>query len=495
MLITRSVERNAVFMKVLYAVSEARPFIASGGLGVVSGSLPPALAQKGIDIRVILPKHSAIPKKLRDSTKDILRMKVQLAWRSQDCNVQEAEYNGITYYLIDNEYYFTREKLYGEYDDAERYAFFCRAVLECLPHIGFKPDVIHCHDWQTSLIPTLMHHYYSTHPFYHSIKTLFTIHNMKHQGVFAGNIMGDVVGMEETQSLWENVEFEGVVNLMKGAIYCAEAVSTVSPTYAAEIQYPYFGMSLDGVVRDNYNKLHGILNGIDTQLYNPQKDPAIFVRYRNAYSKKVENKMHLQARLKLPVSENTPLLCFVARLDEQKGIDLIIAVFEELMSLGVQLIVYGRGEDEQYKDFFVGVAEHYPEQLCAMVDFGVSEFDEELERCIMAGSDMLLMPSRFEPCGISQMIAMRYGTLPIVRETGGLVDTVDSYNTYTGEGNGFSFANYNAHDMLNVIKLAVDLYRNDESAWNKLFRQALSCDNSWSKSADAYVELYSQMCD
>ena len=520
-------------MKVLFAIAEAAPFVTSGGLGEIGGSLPKALAQKGVDVRVAMPKYSTIAQSLLDKAELVFELKVAVGWRSQYCAVFSLVRDGVTYYFFENDYYFHRDGMYGYYDEAERFAFFCRAVMDALPGLGFVPDVIHCHDWQTALIPILLNNGYQYDPFYTDVKSVFTIHNVKYQGVFPMSIVGNVAGLAMSHDLWEKIEFFDVVNLMKGAVYYAQRVTTVSPTYAREILDPYFGEKLDGVLRANEHKLTGIVNGIDEELYDPVTDPYIFTRFRNSHKLKTENKVKLAEMLGLPVqglalvpevesaapiaerevpeivqagatreasevvqaarevpeaARRTPLLAIVTRFVENKGIDLVMRVFHDLMREDLQLVVLGSGE-WHYEQFFSAMAGMYPEKFSLYLGYTV-----ELAHRIYAAADMLLMPSRFEPCGISQMIAMRYGTVPVVRETGGLKDTVQPYNQFTGEGNGFGFANYNAHELLDTVRRAVGVYK-DATAWRKLFRNALATDFSWDASAEKYVELYRSTVD
>jgi starch synthase len=442
-----------------------------------------------VDVRVALPKYSAIAQSLLEKAEMVCEMKVYLAWRSQYCAVLSLVHEGVTYYFYENDYYFYRDRLYGFYDEAERYAFFCRAVLDTLPSLGFQPDVIHCHDWQTALIPILLNNGYQFDPFYADVKTVFTIHNVKYQGIFPGSVMWDVAGLWMTKDLWEKIEFNNSVNWMKGAIYYSWRVTTVSPTYAQEILYPYFGEGLDGVLRANEYKLSGILNGIDGNLYDPATDPYIFTQFNASQVSKEENKAKLEAMLGLPAQgmharERVPLLAMVTRFVDQKGIDLVQHVFHEIMCEDLHMVVLGSGE-WQYEHFFSIMASRYPGKFSVYVGY-----DVQLAHQIYAAADMLLMPSRYEPCGIAQMIAMRYGTVPIVRETGGLKDTVQPYNKFTGEGNGFSFANYNAHEMLDTIRQAVHVYLCDEDAWQGLFKNVRNTNYNWDSSAEKYVELY-----
>lgn len=472
-------------MKILFAVSEAYPLAKTGGLGDVGGSLPAALKEKGIDVRVIMPRYRTIPTELQDRIQQVTTFKVELSWRKIQCNLSRLLYNDVCYYLIENEYYFNRETLYGFEDDAERFALFSKAVLESATKLGdFQPDIIHCNDWHTALIPLMIKENYGGNPFYFDIKTLFTIHNLKHQGVFPTKVFEDVLGLGGHVSAWEKLEFHGAINYMKAALLSADYITTVSQTYADEILHPYFGEQLDGVLRVRTDNLCGILNGLDTKKYNPQDDPNIIVNYRSSLCKKEENKKHLQELLHLPVHTDLPVIAVISRLVDQKGLDLLAHVLEEMLSLDLQMVVLGTG-DRRYEEMFKYFAAKYPSKIAVQLTF-----DEVLAHKIYAGSDILLMPSLFEPCGLSQMIAMRYGTIPIVRETGGLKDSVNPYNEYTGEGNGFTFANYNAHELLFTIQRAVRFFYDDKVAWKGLAENARKSDFSWAKSAKKYEELY-----
>lgn len=468
-------------MKVLYAASEALPFMASGGLGDVAGSLPQALRKRLIGCRVVMPLYDNIKQELKDSMKFITHISVPVAWRRQYCGIFEARAGGVIYYLIDNQYYFKRDTIYGQYDDAERFAFFSRAVLEIIPHIGFKPDIIHCNDWQCALTPVYYTTMYANAPGFENIKTVFTIHNIQYQGIYGKELLGDVLGISESD--YHYLEYDGCVNFMKGGIECADMVSTVSPTYANEILDPWYSHGLDTILNQRRFKLCGILNGIDVVSYNPQTDPDIWKNYSADDSAgKKENKAQLQELMMLPVRDDVPVISMVTRLVSHKGLDLVKAVADELLSTqDVQLIVLGSG-DWQYESFFKELAARYPDKMGLWLGFV-----PDLARKIYAGSDMFLMPSKSEPCGLSQMVALRYGTIPIVRETGGLRDSVqDSGN---GEGNGFTFANYNAHDMLFTIKRALKGYENKQG-WDILVQRALNCDFSWGRSANEYIKMY-----
>ncbi len=471
-------------MKVLYAASEALPFIASGGLGDVAGSLPQALRKRLVGCRVVMPLYDNIKQELKDSMKFITSISVPVAWRRQYCGIFEAKSGGVIYYLLDNQYYFKRDTLYGFYDDAERFAFFSRAILEIIPHIDFKPDIIHCNDWQTALTPVYYSTIYANQPGYENIKTVFTIHNIQYQGVYGEELIDNVVGIDHAhRSL---IEYDGAVNLMKGGIECANAVTTVSPSYANEILDPWYSHGLDTILRQRCYKLRGILNGIDVENYNPETDKDVFKNYSadNVRGKYV-NKKELQKLLGLPEKSDTPVMGMVTRLVSHKGLDLCKAVLDELLATtDIQLVVLGSG-DYQYEEFFRGLAARYPEQVGLCLGF-----IPDLARKIYAGADFFLMPSKSEPCGLSQMVALRYGTIPIVRETGGLRDSVR--DSGDGEGNGFVFSSYNAHDMLHAIRRAVEGY-NDKKGWPILVKRAMDSDNSWGKSANEYIKMYKEI--
>ena len=471
-------------MKVLYAASEALPFIASGGLADVAGSLPQALRKRLIGCRVVMPLYDGIKQELKDSMKFITNISVPVAWRRQYCGIFEARAGGVIYYLLDNQYYFKRDALYGFYDDAERFAFFSRAILEILPHIDFKPDIIHCNDWQTALTPLYYSTMYANQPGYENIKTVLTIHNIQYQGVYGEELLDNVVGIDHAHK--SLIEYDGAVNLMKGGIECANAVTTVSPSYAKEILDPWYSHGLDTILRERSYKLRGILNGIDIENYNPETDKDVFKNYSvdNMRGKAV-NKRELQKLLGLPEKSDTPVMGMVSRLVSHKGLDLCKAVLDELLSTtDIQLVVLGSG-DYQYEEFFRGLAERYPDKVGLCLGF-----IPDLARKIYAGSDMFLMPSKSEPCGLSQMVALRYGSIPIVRETGGLRDSVR--DSGDGEGNGFVFSSYNAHDMLHAIRRAVAGYQ-DKKGWPILVKRAMESDNSWGKSANEYIRMYKEV--
>ncbi|MBE6828516.1 MAG: glycogen synthase GlgA [Ruminococcaceae bacterium] len=471
-------------MKVLYAASEALPFMASGGLGDVAGSLPQALRKRLIGARVVMPMYDTIKQELKDEMTFITSFTVPVAWRRQYCGVFQAKCGGVIYYLIDNQYYFKRDGIYGYYDDAERFAFFSRAVLEMLQYIDFKPDIIHCNDWQTALVPVYYSTMYAQAPGYENIKTVFTIHNIQYQGTYGKEIIPEVLGIPAEAT--GVVEYGGDVNFMKGAIESADRITTVSPSYANEIMDPWYSHGLDGILNERSWKLSGILNGIDTVLYDPSTDKDIFSNYSASdFKNKAKNKQKLQELMGLPQKADTPLIGMVTRLVSHKGLDLVKAVMEELIQTAdVQIVVLGSG-DWQYEEFFKYLAGKYPEQVAIKLGFVPS-----LSKKIYAGSDLFLMPSKAEPCGLSQMIALRYGSIPIVRETGGLRDSI--HDSGDGEGNGFTFANYNAHEMLHAIRRAIEGYQN-KKGWKILVKRAMECDNSWGKSANEYIKLYNAL--
>lgn len=472
-------------MNVLFAVSECVPFIKSGGLADVAGALPKELKKMGTEVRVILPKYGLIADHFKEDMKLVEVINVKVGWRNQYCGIEKLEYEDVTYYFIDNEYYFKRDTLYGHYDDGERYAFFCRAVLDAIPHLGFDIDVIHCHDWHTGMINFLLNAQYRHRKEYLKIRTVFTIHNLQFQGVFPREIVHDLLNLDESYMSEDQIEFYGCVSFMKAAIVSSDAITTVSPTYRNEIQMPYYGEKLDGLLRHRNYALIGILNGIDAEMYSPEEDTMIAANYRpDQIELKQVNKKFLQNRFDLPVSRETPIIAIVSRLTNQKGLALIKRVFHEIIRNDIQFITLGTG-DAEFEEFFKYMEWLYPKKVRTHIGF-----DEKLAHQIYAGSDMFLMPSKFEPCGLGQLIALRYGTIPIVRETGGLNDTVHAYNEVTGEGNGFSFTNYNAHDMLYTIERAIYFYYQRQT-WKHLVKQAMEQDYSWVQSAKKYNNLYS----
>ncbi len=471
-------------MKCLFCTSEARPFAASGGLADVSGSLPQALRQRLIGCRIVMPLYEEVPEEFRENMKFVTSLSVPVSWRRQYCGVFEARHGGVIYYLLDNQYYFKRQGLYGHYDDAERFAFLSRAALEMLPYIDFKPDIIHCNDWQTALVPVYYSLFYAGNEWFEGIKTVFTIHNIQYQGKYGDEILEDVLGIPSSQR--QLLEFDGCINLMKGAIEAANAVTTVSPTYAGEILDPWYSHGLDPILRARGWKVSGILNGIDVGSYDPETDPDIFLNYSAENpAGKAENKRALQERLGLEQRPDVPMIGMVTRMVAHKGLDLVKEVFCELLDTqDVQFVILGSG-DWEYESFFKAMQEKYPGRMCAC--FG---FVPELSRKIYAGSDIFLMPSKSEPCGLSQMIALRYGSIPVVRETGGLKDSIS--DSGDGVGNGFTFQTYNARDMLYAVSRALEGYRNPEG-WALLVERAMQCDNSWGRSANEYIRLYKSL--
>ena len=462
-------------MKIMYVTSECAPFIKTGGLGDVAGSLPQALAAKGHDVRVFCPLYSAIDQSMREKFYYIKNAYVRLGWRNQYCGIFRYEADGVTYYFIDNEYYFARGQIYGEYDDAERFAYYSKAVLEVLPDLEWKPDVINCNDWQTALVPVYYNLMFASRPFYENIKTVFTIHNIQYQGRYGREILEYVLGIDDAHFRSGFMAMDGDVNLMKAAIVASTAVTTVSPTYANEIQTEYYGYRLDSVLRMN--------SYMDA--FNPETDSKIFKNYGpNNPQDKLVNKTELLKLCGLEGDANTPVIGIVTRFVDQKGLDLVEAVLPDILADDVRLIVLGTG-DYRYEQMFIEAKRRWPDKVSASI-----MFSGDLANRIYAGADMFLMPSKFEPCGLAQMIALRYGTIPIVRETGGLKDTVHAFVDYAGTGNGFTFASYNAHDMLHVIREACGVFRFNKPAWSKLIMQGMQSDFSWGSSADKYIEVY-----
>ncbi len=467
-------------MKVLYVASEAYPFAMSGGLADVAGALPKAQRKRMVGCRVVMPLYESVPQELRDTMKFVTAITVPVAWRRQYCGVFEAKYGGVIYYLLDNQYYFKRGGLYGHYDDAERFTFFARAALEILPHIYFQPDVIHCNDWQTALLPVFLNTMYKKDEFYAKMKSVFTIHNIQYQGKYGKELLADVIGLPEEH--WPLVEYDGAVNFMKGGIECADRITTVSPSYAKEILDPWYAHGLDRILKERQGKLTGIVNGIDTEVYDPATDELIYKTYTaDDFSGKAENKAKLQERLGLPVNPDVPVVGIVSRFAGHKGFDLVKFVFENMLEWDVQFAVLGSGEWE-YETFFHAMRERYPDKVGLQLGFV-----PELAHKIYAGADIFLMPSKSEPCGLAQMVALRYGTIPVVRETGGLRDTI----TDSGDlkGNGFTFKDYNAHDMAHTVYRAIEGYKNKDG-WEILVKRAMACDNSWGRSALETIRLY-----
>ncbi|MBR2489049.1 MAG: glycogen synthase GlgA [Clostridia bacterium] len=471
-------------MKVLFASSEAYPFAMSGGLADVAGALPKALRKRLVGCRVVLPYYeNVVSEEMRQKMTFVCNITVPVAWRRQYCGIFEAHIDGVIYYLIDNQYYFKRDGLYGHFDDAERFAFFSRAVLEMIPHIGFTPDVIHCNDWQTALIPIYLNAYYKSQELYSNIKSVFTIHNIQYQGKYGHELTGDVLGFgHEYEGL---LEYDGCVNLMKGAIQSSDKITTVSPTYSREILDPFYSHGLDGILREYTYKLTGIVNGIDCEVYNPETDPLIYKNFSaDDVAPKEYNKQKLQEELGLPQKADVPVIGIVTRLVKHKGLDLVKHVFEDMLKADLQFAILGSGEWE-FETFFHEMAEKYPDKVGLKLGF-----NPQLAHRIYAGADIFLMPSLSEPCGLAQMVALRYGTIPIVRETGGLNDTIS--DSGDGQGNGFTFKSYNAHDMLETVWRSLAGYA-DKEGWAVLRDRAMRCDNSWGASANAYIKLYKEI--
>lgn len=473
-------------MNVLFVASEVVPFVKTGGLADVIGSLPNALIEQGAAVRVILPKYEDIPDRYKDQMVTLHILEVQLGYRTQYCGIQELKIDGLHYYFIDNEFYFRRKGIYGYGDDAERFVFFCRAVMEALPLLDFKPDILHSHDWQSGLIPFLLQTQYYTHPFYQQMGTVFTIHNLKYKGQFSRDLLKDLLSIGDEHFTNDRLEFFGDGSCLKAGIVYADKITTVSQTYAAEIQTYEYGEHLDGLLRHRNQDLSGIVNGIDNLVYNPMTDPHITVQYRNAMTKKRKNKLKLQADLGLTVDERIPMFGLVSRLVQQKGLDLVEQALEEMLQMDLQLVVLGTG-DYAYEHMFQHAAYRFPQKVSAHISFY-----EPFARRIYASSDIFLMPSLFEPCGLGQLIALRYRTVPLVRETGGLKDTVQSFNEYTGKGNGFSFTHYFASDMLHTIRRAVEFYK-DEETWSRIIQNISKVEFGWEQSAMKYLSLYEKI--
>lgn len=479
-------------LKVLYVASEAVPFIKTGGLADVAGSLPKALKKQGVDVRVVMPKYGKISHEYLDKMEHVYDGEFTMAWRTKFLGIDKLELDGVTFYFIDNQEYFYREGFYGYGDDAERFAFFSRAALEILPKDDFWPDVIHTNDWHTALVNLYLRLDHIGDARYEKIKTVFTIHNLKYQGVFPKDVMADALGLDWKYFNNGDLEYYDAVNFMKGAIIYADNVTTVSRTYAQEIQYEYFGEGLDGLLRSRAADLHGITNGLDTTIYNPEKDPYLtdpFTPYDadTALETKTDNKVALQHILDLPLERRTPLVAMVTRLVEAKGLDLVVRVLDELLDHeNMQFVLLGTG-DRVYEDWFRELAWRHPTKVSTNI-----YFSDEMAQRIYASSSIFLMPSAYEPCGLGQLIAMRYGAIPVVRATGGLTDTVIPYNKATGEGNGFLFADYNAHDMMYTIKKALTIYR-DLGAWTRLMKNAMQADYSWARSSKEYKALYERL--
>ena len=475
-------------MKILYATSEAVPFCKTGGLADVAGSLPPALAAEGAEVAVILPLYQKVKEKFGDQLHFECYDFVDLAWRHSYCGLFSLERDGVTWYFLDNEQYFNRPDLYGYMDDGERFGFFSRAIVRMLGHLKFWPEVIHCNDWQTALVPIYLKDDGVREDRFRSIKTTLSIHNIEYQGRYGMETLGNLFGLNQGWANDGTIVMDGDVNLLKGAILCADAINAVSPSYANELKMAYFAHRLENIMRQCDYKLYGVLNGIDMNLYDPAADQRITARYSmEDMSGKAENKTALQRMLGLREEADTPILAIVSRLVSHKGLDLICEVLHDIMELPVQLVILGKG-DQRYEEFFYWAAQQYNGRMAVRLDY-----NEALSMAIYAGADLFLMPSKSEPCGLSQMIAMRYGTVPIVRETGGLKDTVHAYEAWRDAGNGFSFANYASGDMLYVIREAVQLYKENPDAFDRLRKRAMAGDFSWARSAKEYLRIYASI--
>lgn len=471
-------------MNILIVASEAHPFIKTGGLGDVIGALPPALVELGADVRVVIPKYKDIKPEIVSELKYITNFTVKVGWRTQYCGIFEYEYKGVKFYLLDNEYYFKRDGLYGYYDDGEKFAFFDRAVLEFLKYIDWMPDVLHCNDWQCGMIPVLHKLEYINDKRYKDIKTMFSIHNLFFKGMLDPNILPELYGYDLEPFNNGSLEHFGAVSLLKGGLNYSDKITTVSKTYAEEIKTPEYGEGLDGLLRWRDDVLEGIVNGIDYEEFDPETDPFIASNYTlDTIEDKKINKTMLQKELGLPVREDVPMIGIVSRLTHQKGCDIIINMLEELLQEDIQFVVLGTG-DHIYEESFKNFQTRYGDKVSANI-----RFSNELAHKIYASADMFMMPSLFEPCGLGQLIALRYGTVPIVRETGGLKDTVTPYNKYDGSGNGFGFRNYRADELLSITKYALEVYK-DEDSFNEIVKHAMESDNSWEKSAKEYMRIY-----
>lgn len=475
-------------MQIVFASAECAPFVKTGGLGDVAGSLPAAVGRAGAEVIVMVPKYATIKEEYKAQMEHFADFYVSLGWRNEYCGLEKLEHDGVTYMFVDNERYFARDYPYGFFDDGERFAFFSKAITESLQHLpeGFECDILHCNDWQTALAPVFLREFYQGLPLYDRVKTVFSIHNVAFQGQFSDTVMEDILGVAHIPAAATQLRCDACsINYMLGALHYADAITTVSPTYAGEIQTPEFGEGLDGVLRERSYALQGILNGIDVAAFDPATDKRIAANYTvDDRSGKAVCKAKLQEELGLEVRDDRPLMVMVTRLTRQKGLDLVMYALDRILSGGVQVAVLGTG-DRDYEDGLRYFQDKYPGTMAARI-----EFDPALSQRMYAAADMFLMPSKFEPCGLSQIIAMRYGTLPIVRETGGLKDTVIPYNEFTGEGTGFSFTNFNGDEMGDAVFRAARLFWDNREAWNQLVTQAMSQDFSWTRSADKYLDLY-----
>ena len=475
-------------MKILFVGTEAVPFVSTGGLGDVLGSLPQAIASSDatMDVRVIMPLYKSVKEKFINDIEYVGQTTVQLSWRNQYCGLFQCKRGNVTYYFIDNEYYFKRGTIYGDFDDAERFAFFSKAVLDIMSIVEFYPNILHANDWQSSLSIIYLKRKYYLRPHYENIKTVYTIHNIDYQGVYGMHILGDIFGFDAWGDR-STVEYNNDINLTKGALVCTDKINTVSQRYADEIQTEFYSSGLHYVLHLYKSKISGIVNGIDVNYYNPSNDPIIEKQYSSDdIDGKAECKAYLQTICGLPKDENIPVVAIISRLASHKGFDLVKCVLPEMLSMGIQFVLLGTGEYE-IEEYFKSMQNRYPNQVKIFL-----EFNKDLSKKIYAGADMFLMPSKSEPCGLAQMISSRYGTIPIVRETGGLYDTIKPYNKFTGEGNGFTFANYNAHEMKDALSRALELFH-DKRKWNELSKKVMDIDFSWNLSAEKYIDLYRQI--
>lgn len=472
---------------ILFVASECVPFIKTGGLADVVGSLPRYFDKKKYDVRVIVPKYTAIQEQYKEQMEYVDHFYMDLAWRKQYVGIFKLELNGVIFYFLDNEFYFSGMLPYGEiYQDIEKFAFFDKAALSCLPILDFRPDIIHCHDWQTGLIPVYLHDSFQGGEFFRGIKTVMTIHNLKFQGNDNALIFKNLSGLSEYYLTYDKLLAGVDGNMLKGGLVYADAITTVSETYAEEIKTPFYGEGLDGLMRARSNDLRGIVNGIDYGVYDPEHDNDIYVKYNssNAVEKKLDNKRALQHDLGLGTGDNRFMIGIVSRLTDQKGLDLVAYMMERLCQRDIQLVVLGTG-DSKYEEMFRHFAGRFPEKVSANI-----YYNEAMSHKVYAACDALLMPSLFEPCGLSQLMSLRYGTLPIVRETGGLKDTVEPYNQFCNTGTGFSFTNYNAHDMYNTVMFAHSVYVDHRTSWNQMIGRAMAQDFSWHTSAHKYQDMY-----
>ena len=476
--------------KVLYVASECVPFIKTGGLADVVGTLPKKFNREEYDVRIVIPKYMCLPDKYKNNMKYITHFHMDIGWKQQYVGVMYLEYEGVPVYFIDNEYYFNGFNIYGDTKwDIEKFCFFSKAALSILPAVGFQPDIIHCHDWQAGLVPVYLRTLFASNPFYSNMRSIMTIHNLQFQGNWDIDTIKDYSGLPDYVFTPDKLEFKKDASMLKGGLVYADKITTVSNTYAQEIQTPYFGEGLDGLLRARWQSLWGIVNGIDYQVYNPATDKKIEHRYsiKNFKKEKVKNKLALQKRLHLPEDPNAYMIGLVSRLTDQKGLDLVDRAMNDIMTDGTQFVILGTG-DRRYEDMFRYYQGIHPAKLSANI-----YFSDELSHQIYAASDAILVPSRFEPCGLTQLMALRYGALPIVRETGGLKDTVQPYNEFEGTGTGFSFANYDPRDLLGTINYSKKVFFDDKDAWTAMQKRAMEQNYSWDNSAKIYEELYNQV--